>query len=201
MTAAMRAGVRRRWLVVAGVVLLVGLGAFLAVRWALDPLLLKTVAESQLSAALGQPVRIGTVHLSFFPSPVVTGTGISVGAGARAGAWLDIRAIFSPLSFHASSGTGRGRLIVAAETRGKSRITPFAMATATVPVTLLSNQAIAMTGTATFSATRSDAFVHSIPATKIAPSTTTVPATLLHKPRPTRAAPPAWTRRPRRRDR
>ncbi len=86
--------IRRRWLVLAAIVLLAGLGGFLAVRWALDPQLLRTVAQSQLSAALGQPVHIGTVRLSFFPTPNVYGTDIGVGAGAQAGGpSLEIRAI------------------------------------------------------------------------------------------------------------
>lgn len=85
---------RRPWLIAAVVVLVVLVGGFLVVRWALDPLLLRTVAESRLSAALGQPVRIGTVHLSLLPSPSVYGTDIAIGQPARAvGSSLEIHAI------------------------------------------------------------------------------------------------------------
>lgn len=86
---------RRFWLIAGIIVLVVVLAAaVLAARWALDPLLLRTLAESRLSVALGQPVRIGTVHVSFLPKPSVYGTDIVVGGTARAGASsLDIHAI------------------------------------------------------------------------------------------------------------
>ena len=86
--------IHRSWLLAGVVVVAALVGAAAAVRWALDPFLLKTLAQSRLSTALGQPVRIGTVRLSFFPPLTVYGTDIAVGEGARAGgASLDIRAI------------------------------------------------------------------------------------------------------------
>ncbi len=94
MTATIRHLARRPWLIAAVVALAVLAGGFVAVRWALDPLLLRTLAESRLSAALGQPVRIGTVQLSLLPSLSVYGTDVVVGEATRAGgASLDIHAI------------------------------------------------------------------------------------------------------------
>jgi uncharacterized protein involved in outer membrane biogenesis len=85
---------RRFWVIAAIVVLGVAAAGLLAVRWALDPLLLRTLAESRLSAALGQPVRIGSVHLSFLPSLSVDGTDIVVGGASReSAASLEIHAI------------------------------------------------------------------------------------------------------------
>jgi hypothetical protein len=85
---------RRLLVPVAALVLVIIVGGFLAVRWALDPSLLKSAAESRLSAALGLPVTIGTVRVSFFPTIAVTGTNIAiVGAARAAGTSLDIRAI------------------------------------------------------------------------------------------------------------
>lgn len=91
----MRLAIRRSRILVGAIgAIVVFVGAFLFLRWALDPRLLKTAAQSRLSAALGQPVSIGTVRLSFLPSLTVAGTDIVVGDAARAaGPSLDIRAI------------------------------------------------------------------------------------------------------------
>ena len=94
MNAAVSHPARRFWLIAAIIVLVVLAVAVLAARWALDPLLLRTLAESRLSAVLGQPVRIGTIHVSFLPKPSVYGTDIVVGGGARTGtSSLDIHGI------------------------------------------------------------------------------------------------------------
>jgi uncharacterized protein involved in outer membrane biogenesis len=87
--------IRRSWLLVGAIIaLLVFLGALVLVRWALDPGLLKTVAESRLSAALGQPVGIGTVRVVFLPRLAVVGTDIVVGdATHAAGGSLEMHAI------------------------------------------------------------------------------------------------------------
>jgi uncharacterized protein involved in outer membrane biogenesis len=81
-----------RWIVIALAALgAVVLAAFLLVRWALDPNTLKPIAEARLTAALGQPVTIGSVRLSLFPSLSVTGSNIRVGGDARApGTSLDL---------------------------------------------------------------------------------------------------------------
>lgn len=64
-------------LAVAGVVL---------VRLALNPDNLRRLAESRLSAALGQPVSIGRMGVSLFPTPSVEGAEIRVGSGSAAAA-------------------------------------------------------------------------------------------------------------------
>ena len=85
---------RRPLVLVAAIVLVVLIAGFLAIRWALDPSLLKSAAESRLSAALGLPVTVGTLRVSFFPTIGVTGTNIAIGGGAReAGTSLDLRAV------------------------------------------------------------------------------------------------------------
>src|SRR5512146_1430674 len=86
---------RRSWLLVgAGVAIVFFLAAFLAIRWALDPRLLKSLAESRLTAALGEPVTIRTVLLSFFPTVAVEGSDIVIGDASRAGSGsIDMRSV------------------------------------------------------------------------------------------------------------
>ncbi len=86
---------RRSWILVVAIILVVVIVAgFLAVRWALDPQMLKGVAESRLSQALGLPVTIGTVRVSVFPTVTVSGTNIGIAGGTReAGTSLTIDAI------------------------------------------------------------------------------------------------------------
>ena len=69
---------RRRLLIAALVLILVA--GFVLIRTALKPDALRTAAEARLSAMLGQPVRIGDVSASMFPTPAVVGTNISIGA-------------------------------------------------------------------------------------------------------------------------
>jgi uncharacterized protein involved in outer membrane biogenesis len=92
---AARHGLRRLALAAVGVVAAVALTVFLLVRWALDPNTLRPMAEARLSAALGQPVTIGTIRLSFLPALSVEGGDITVGGAAtRApGTSLDLRRV------------------------------------------------------------------------------------------------------------
>ena len=69
----------RRTLLVA-VVLLILVAGVVLVRTALNPDAIRTAAETRLSAMLGQPVRIGDVSASMFPTPAVVGSNISIGA-------------------------------------------------------------------------------------------------------------------------
>ena len=69
---------RRKLLAVA--VLLILAAGFVVVRTALNPEAIRTAAEARLAAMLGQPVRIGDVSASMFPTPAVLGTNISIGA-------------------------------------------------------------------------------------------------------------------------
>jgi len=72
----------RRGCLVALVVLVLGAVAAGWLVWrALDPAHLRTVAETRLTEALGQPVTIGTMNLSFFP-PGVEGRHIRIGDAA-----------------------------------------------------------------------------------------------------------------------
>ncbi len=86
---------RRRSLLIWTVAVIGALGAgLLLLRWALEPAVLKSAAETRLSAALGQPVAIGTVRVSLLPPLTVYGTDITVGRpGQAGGASLDIHAI------------------------------------------------------------------------------------------------------------
>ncbi len=84
----------RRAIVAGAVVLIAAAGAgYLLVRWALEPGVLKSAAESRLAAALGQPVRIGTIRLSFLPPISLEGTNITVGAGGSESSSLEIGAL------------------------------------------------------------------------------------------------------------
>lgn len=56
--------------------------AFVLVRRALDPDRIRLLAQSRLSAALGQPVSIGRMRLSLLPTPSVEGAEIRVGSGS-----------------------------------------------------------------------------------------------------------------------
>ena len=69
----------RRKLLVAAIVLVLAAG-FILVRAALNPDAIRTAAEARLTAMLGQPVRIGEVSASMFPTPAVVGANISIGA-------------------------------------------------------------------------------------------------------------------------
>ncbi len=85
---------RRTWLIVGTIVAIVFIAGFLVVRWALDPDLLKSMAESRLTAALGEKVTIRTVRLSFFPTVAVEGSDIVIGDASRAGSGsLGIRSV------------------------------------------------------------------------------------------------------------
>ncbi|MGE5358583.1 MAG: AsmA-like C-terminal region-containing protein [Bacteroidales bacterium] len=85
---------RRALAVVFGAVLIVLLALFLVVRWALDPNTFKPIAEARLSAALGRPVTIGAVRLSFLPALSVEGSDITVGGTPQApGVWLDVSTV------------------------------------------------------------------------------------------------------------
>jgi len=75
---------RRGCLVVLGVLLIVTVTAAVLVRMALDPGTLRTLAETRLSEALGQPVTIGRMRLSFLP-PSVEGSEIRIGAATGPG--------------------------------------------------------------------------------------------------------------------
>jgi len=80
----------RRWTLLAAfgclgclaVAALLAVLGFFFLRRALDPEKVRPLAEVRLSAALGKPVRIGGMGLSFFPSPAVRATDITVGSGA-----------------------------------------------------------------------------------------------------------------------
>ena len=69
---------RRKLLLAALILILVA--SFILVRVALNPEAIRTAAETRLSAMLGQPVRIGDMAVSMFPTPAVVGTDISIGA-------------------------------------------------------------------------------------------------------------------------
>ena len=68
----------RRKLLAAAVILILVAG-FILVRVALNPEAIRSAAEARLSAMLGQPVRIGRVSASMFPTPAVLGGDISIG--------------------------------------------------------------------------------------------------------------------------
>jgi uncharacterized protein involved in outer membrane biogenesis len=70
----------RRLLIAAALLLAVAVGFVIAVRSALDGETVRRAAESRVSALLGQPVRIGSIAVSAFPAPAVTGSDILVGA-------------------------------------------------------------------------------------------------------------------------
>ncbi len=75
----------RRTLVIVAVVIALGVVAFGAFAWwVLQPAVLKAVAEARLTAALGQPVTIGTARVAFLPALSVAGTNISIGGAAGA---------------------------------------------------------------------------------------------------------------------
>jgi hypothetical protein len=75
---------RRTIIVTVLAVLVAGAAAsYLLVRWALEPGVLRSAAESRMSAALGQPVRIGAIHLSVLPPLCLEGTRITVGEGGN----------------------------------------------------------------------------------------------------------------------
>lgn len=69
-----------------GLIVLLGILAFVVVRQALDPASLRAMAESRLSAALGRRVTIGKMDVALFPSPAVTGGDIRVGDAGQAAA-------------------------------------------------------------------------------------------------------------------
>jgi uncharacterized protein involved in outer membrane biogenesis len=69
-------------LVAIGAALVLVAGGALLVRRALDPESLRSAAEAQLTEFLGQPVTIGRMTVSLFPTPSVEGGDISVGRGA-----------------------------------------------------------------------------------------------------------------------
>jgi hypothetical protein len=64
---------------IAGSVLLVVVGGFVAVRSSLHPDAIRRDAEARLSSMLGQPVAIGSMDVSMFPVPAVIGSEIVVG--------------------------------------------------------------------------------------------------------------------------
>ena len=68
---------RRTLLAAAALLILVA--AFILVRVALNPEAIRAAAETRLSTMLGQPVRIGEVSVSMFPTPAVVGSNISIG--------------------------------------------------------------------------------------------------------------------------
>ena len=68
----------RRRLVI-GFVLLAIAGVFLVVRSSLNPDAIRRDAEARLSTLLGQPVSIGSMSVSMFPTPAVLGSNIAVG--------------------------------------------------------------------------------------------------------------------------
>jgi uncharacterized protein involved in outer membrane biogenesis len=72
-------GVRKVLLALAIVVVLVVVGSVLFVRSLLDPEHVRQALEGQASAALGQPVRIGSAELAFWPRAGVTLTGVVIG--------------------------------------------------------------------------------------------------------------------------
>jgi uncharacterized protein involved in outer membrane biogenesis len=85
---------RRALAIVLGAVVVILIGLFLVLRWALDPNSFKPIAEARLSAALGRPVTIGAVRLSFLPALSVEGSDITVGGTPQApGVWLDLRTV------------------------------------------------------------------------------------------------------------
>jgi uncharacterized protein involved in outer membrane biogenesis len=71
----------RGCLIVLAAAALVIIAGVVLVRRALSPDAFRGVAEEQLAAALGQPVRIGTFDISVLPQPLVTGGDIVVGDG------------------------------------------------------------------------------------------------------------------------
>ena len=74
---------RRRLRVLTGAVVALAVMAALGVVFLRQALLrgpVRQAAEARLSAALGQPVTIGSVGVSFFPTPAITGTDIHVGS-------------------------------------------------------------------------------------------------------------------------
>lgn len=73
--------VSRGCLVSLALLVVLALAAIFLVRRALDPESLRGLAESRLSAILGQPVSIGRMDWSLWPSPAVEGREIRVGAG------------------------------------------------------------------------------------------------------------------------
>ena len=73
---------RRGCLPVLGAVLVVFLGLAFVVYRALDPASLRSLAETRLSAALGQKVTIGAIDIDWLPSPSVEAREIALGATA-----------------------------------------------------------------------------------------------------------------------
>jgi uncharacterized protein involved in outer membrane biogenesis len=69
----------RRPLIVAIVLLALVAAALLVVRSALDADVIRPAAEARLSAMLGQPVSIGSMHVSVLPVPALVGSEIRVG--------------------------------------------------------------------------------------------------------------------------
>jgi uncharacterized protein involved in outer membrane biogenesis len=77
--------VQRRFLTVIAVVVggFAALAVLLAIRGSLIADFIREIAESRLSAALGQPVAIGQLGFSLTPRPAFTGSDIRVGDAAQ----------------------------------------------------------------------------------------------------------------------
>lgn len=91
----------KRWLLLATaaglglvvlLIVLLALGAFFLNR-AFSPQKVRPVAEQRLSAALGKPVTLGEVGLSFFPSPAVVARDIRVGGSSGEAPSLSITSL------------------------------------------------------------------------------------------------------------
>src|SRR5262245_24043233 len=77
---------KRRWILVGLAAIVVMLAGALAVRLALRPARLQAIAEAELTRLLGQPIRVGSMDVSVFPFPHVTGRDVVVGSGTAAAA-------------------------------------------------------------------------------------------------------------------
>ena len=87
---------RRGCLIVLLVGLLATVGGAIVVRRALDPERLRHIAEARMGEAIGQPVTIGTIGVSFWPTPSVEAGDIRVGSGkaiAGRAPSVDVRAL------------------------------------------------------------------------------------------------------------
>ena len=72
----------RRFLLACAVLIVIAIGALIAVGSTLNADTLRAAAESRLSAMLGQPVKIGEIGISLFPV-AASGTRITIGSSSE----------------------------------------------------------------------------------------------------------------------